>query len=36
MKRAVMAVVIADGVVHAGDTISIIDAKRPKTALQLV
>ena len=36
MKRAVMAVVVADGVVHAGDTISIIDAKRPKTALQLV
>ena len=36
MKRAIMAVVVADGVVHAGDTISVIEAQRPKNALQLV
>jgi MOSC domain-containing protein YiiM len=36
MKRAVMAVVVADGAVQAGDAISIIEAKRPKSALQLV
>ena len=36
MKRAVMAVVVANGIVRAGDAIRIIDAKRPKTALQLI